>query len=138
MKVGVEVDIRQVSRLADGFPRATKAQLAEFTEKVGSKIEREAKVSMRANVAGPDQARSRTGNLARQIRFVRGGELSGAVKAFANYSRFVHGAPYHENRVKKGGGRRKENHFFTTALANADLFIKSETAKIIPGIIKRI
>lgn len=133
MKVEIDVDIRQVTKLAERFPQATKAQLADFTEKVGSKIEREAKVAMRANVAGPGQARSRTGNLVRQIRFVRGGEFSGAVKAFANYSGFVHGAPFHTNRKS-----RKENPFFTTAMGNSQLFITKETGRIVSGIMKRV
>lgn len=133
MKIDVELDIRAVTKLADRFPKATAAQLSEFTERVGSKIEREAKYAMRADVAGPNQARSRTGNLVRQIRFVRGGQFSGAVKSFANYSPFVHGAPFHSNKTA-----RKENPFFTTALGNAEMFIQAETKKIIPGIIKRI
>lgn len=133
MKVDVSVDVKEVTRLAERFPQATAAELSRFTERVGSKIEREAKYAMRADVAGPNRARSRTGNLVRQIRFVRGGPLAGAVRAFANYSGFVHGEPFHKNRTT-----RKENPFFTTALGNSELFIQKESSRLISGIMKRI
>lgn len=133
MKVDVEVDVWAVTKLAQRFPQATASQLADYTEKVGRKVEREAKYAMRADVAGPNQARSRTGNLVRQIRFHKGGRMGGAVRAHANYSKYVHGKPYYTNRRS-----RKENPFFTTALDNAQTFIERQNRDMLKNIIRRI
>lgn len=133
MKVDVTIDVAAVTKLANRFPRATADQIEVYTERVGRKLEREAKYAMRADQAGPNQARSRSGTLVRQIRFVKGGRLGGAVKAFAKYSQFVHGAPYHRNKRQ-----RKENPFFTTAQNASERFIEKENRNFLKNVIKRI
>lgn len=133
MKLDVELDVKAVTQLAKRFPQATAAQAEVYTERVGRKLEREAKYAMRADVAGPNQARSRTGNLVRQIRFHKGGRLGGVVKAHAKYSPYVHGAPFHRNRRS-----RKENPFFTTAQNASERFIAKENRDFLKNTIKRI
>lgn len=133
MKVDVEVDVAAITFFAKRFPQATAEELETYTERVGRKIEREAKYAMRADQAGPNQARSRTGNLVRNIMFKKGGMLGGVVKSFANYSKFVHGAPYHNN-----AGPRKENPFFTTAQDNSQRFIRKENQDLLKRITRRL
>lgn len=138
MKVDVEVDISGITSFAKRFSKATAEELGEYTERVGRKIEREAKYAMRADVAGPNQARSRTGNLVRQIHFKKGGLFGGVVKAFARYSGKVHGQPYDKARVNKDGRPRKTNPFFTTAVDRSDRFIQQENRALLKRIINRI
>lgn len=140
MKFTVAVDGKELVRLTERWPRASADAISTFTERVGRKVEREAKNAMRANVAGPGQARSRTGNLVRQIRFIHSGAggVSGVVKAFANYSKYVHGPPFHNFMGKRGGGIRKINPFFTSALANSDSYIEQQKAEIVRNIGRRV
>jgi hypothetical protein len=110
-------------KFAERYPVATGKALSEFSERVGAKVEREAKV----------EAPVVHGNLRRQIRFIKSSPIAGVVKSFANYSGFVHGAPYHQNRMK-----RKETPFLTTALGNSEAFIQTEARKIISNTLKNI
>lgn len=123
MNVAVSVDAKELIRLTKRFPRASAEALAVFTERVGRKVEREAKV----------EAPAVTGNLRRQIRFIQSSQMAGVVKSFANYSKYVHGAPFHKNMMK-----RKETPFLTMAMGNADAFIEAEKRKIITNISRKI
>ncbi len=124
MRIQVALDTMGVEKMLQAAPKEMNAAMQDLVEKVGRRIERQAKYEMRANVAGPDEARSRTGNLARQIRFVEGSQRNasriGVVKAFANYSGYVHGEPYYQPRVTRSGRMRKTNPFFTKADANTE------------------
>jgi len=123
MRITVSVDSSLLGKLVERFPKASAEALSEFTERVGYKVEREAK-------AGAPVVH---GNLRRQIRFIKSSQIAGVVKSFANYSGFVHGAPYHQNRMK-----RKETPFLTNALSTADSFIETERQKVVRNIIKNI
>lgn len=123
MRISVAVDSALLHRFANRFPGATAKAIGEFTERVGAKVEREAK-------AGAPVIH---GNLRRQIRFIKSSEIAGVVKSFANYSGFVHGAPYHENKMK-----RKETPFLTNAMSSSATFIETEKNKILKNIISNI
>lgn len=123
MNVSVSVDAKELLRLTERFPQASAEALDVFTERVGRKVEREAKF----------EAPKVTGNLARQIRFIKSAKIAGVVKSFANYSPYVHGAPFWKNR-----SMRKETPFLTMALGNAETFIEAEKAKIIKTINRNI
>ena len=123
MRISVSVDDAQLVRFAQRFPVASAKALQDFTDRVGFKVEREAKV----------EAPVVTGNLRRQIRFINSAGVAGVVKSFANYSGFVHGHPYYENRRK-----RKETPFLTMAMGNSQTFIDNERGKIIKNIINNI
>ena len=123
MRITVAIDSSLLGKFAERFPDATTKALSEFTERVGYKVEREAK-------AGAPVVH---GNLRRQIRFIKSSEIAGVVKSFANYSGFVHGEPFHVNRMK-----RKETPFLTNALSSADTFIETEKQKVVRNIIKSI
>lgn len=123
MKISVAVDASELARLADRFPKATADAIDIYTERVGYKIEREAKVA----------APAVTGNLRRQIRFIQSSKIAGVVKSFANYSGRVHGAPYYHNFRK-----RKETPFLSMALASSASFMASEQRKIITNISRRV
>jgi hypothetical protein len=123
MRASVKVDSTLLLKFVDRFPAASAKSISIFTERVGAKVEREAK-------AGAPVVH---GNLRRQIRFIKSSEIAGVVKSFANYSGFVHGAPFHENKRK-----RKETPFLTNALSSAESFIEQERGKVIKNIIKNI
>lgn len=123
MNVSVSVDAKELLRLTERFPKASAEALAVFTERVGRKVEREAKV----------EAPAVTGNLRRQIRFIKSSPIAGVVKSFANYSKYVHGAPFYNNQRK-----RKETPFLTMAMGNSDMFIEAEKKKIISTISRNI
>ena len=123
MRISVAVNSLVLERLAARFPAATAAASGEFAERVGAKVERDAK-------AGAPVVH---GNLRRQIRFIKSSPIAGVVKSFANYSGFVHGAPYYTNRRK-----RKETPFLTNALSSSRSFIDIERGKVIKNILKNI
>ncbi len=123
MRVGISVDGSLLASFVKGFPVATAKALGIYSERVGYKMEREAK----------HLAPVVHGNLRRQIRFIKSSEIAGVVKSFANYSGFVHGEPFHTNRT-----RRKETPFLTDALMRSESFIESERKKLYENIIKNI
>lgn len=123
MRASVSIDSTLLIKFADKFPAASAKALSIFTERVGAKVEREAK-------AGAPVVH---GNLRRQIRFIKSSEIAGVVKSFANYSGFVHGAPFHQNRTK-----RKETPFLTNALSSAESFVQVERGKVISNILKNL
>lgn len=123
MRISVAVDSLLLQKLVTRFPAASATALGEFTERVGAKVEREAKV--KAPVVH--------GNLRRQIRFIKSSPIAGVVKSFANYSGYVHGAPFYENKM-----RRKETPFLTDALSSSETFIDNEGKKLVRNIMKNI
>lgn len=127
MSIRIEVDAVVAKRALERLPDEIRDRKDDFIETVGRKLEREAKYAMRANVAGPNQARSRTGNLVRHIIFH---EPSRTVEAHASYSKYVHGAPFFTNRSP-----RKENPFFNTAMTRSEAFIKRKQRDFFNGIV---
>ena len=128
MNIAVKMDAKLVARMLERVPAELKAQSDVFIDRVGARLERNAKYAMKANVAGPKQARSRTGNLARHIFYH---EPSQQLEAHANYSKYVHGAPFY--KFKKP---RKTNPFFTTAITNTETFIKAEARAMLKRVVK--
>jgi len=129
MKIDVKMDVKVVERMLERIPKELKTGSDDFIEKVGRRIERNAKYAMKASAAGPGQARSDTGNLVRHIIFHK---PSQSVESHANYSKYVHGAPYYKFKM-----RRKVNPFFTTALDTSNAFINQEAYKMIRKVIKQ-
>lgn len=124
MDINIAVDTAKMTRLIGLYPRAAQIAIGMFSERTGRTIERNAK--KRAPVIH--------GNLRRSIFFVPNSPLGGArVHAYANYAKYVHGAPYHEN-----GRPRKETPFFTYALLDANGQIQQYARAIIPDIFKNI
>lgn len=138
MRIEVQVDSSSFDTLAKIAPREFRAGMSEYVERVGRKMEREAKYAMRADQAGPRQARSRTGNLARQIRFIHSRNDAGVVKAFANYSSIVHGPPFDRRRINKNGQMRKTNPFFTTASDKTNSFRDKAAHDMLRSVTKRL
>lgn len=130
MRISVSVDSLALTKFVAHFPVATAKALSEFTERVGAKVEREAKV--KAPVVH--------GNLRRQIRFVKSSEIAGVVKAFANYSGYVHGEPFYtfKSATTKSGRPRKITPFLTDALSSSETFIENEKNKLLRNIISDI
>lgn len=142
MRVELKVDSSSVEAMLKAYPREMGQALEEFVERQGRRIERASKQAMQLNNAGPNEARSRTGNLVRQIRFVTGSQLNGnftgVVKAFAPYSSFVHGPPYDQPRQNKNGRMRKTNPFFTKAKGVADSFRGQDAERMLKDATRRL
>ena len=130
MRISVSVDSLALTKFANHFPVATAKAISEFTERVGAKVEREAKV--KAPVVH--------GNLRRQIRFIKSSEVAGVVKSFANYSGFVHGEPFFtfKSTTTKSGRKRKITPFLTDAMSSSETFIETEKNKMLRNIISGI
>ena len=107
--IGVELDAGIAVRTTLLWPKSMKKKMGDAIERIGRKFERDAKV----------YAPIISGNLRRQIDFKRQG-MTGEVRAKANYSAFVHGAPYHN------GGFRRTTPFFTLARDNNRRFAQRE------------
>lgn len=116
MQVTISVDFRGVDRLVSRFPRATTHALNNFVERTGYTLEASSKRN------SPHV----TGTLKRMTRF---DPRSGVLTAGANYSKYVHGAPFYNNRT-----RRKETPFFTHALLDSRSAIKNHANSIIKDI----
>lgn len=130
MSISVSVDSKMLLKFAERFPNATAKALGDFTERVGAKVERQAK-------AGAPVVH---GNLRRQIRFIQSSPIAGVIKSFANYSKFVHGAPFYtfDSLTTKKGRARKITPFLTNALSSSETFIESERGKIFKNIISSL
>lgn len=130
MKASVSIDSTLLNRFITRFPGASAKAIGIFTERVGAKVEREAK-------AGAPVIH---GNLRRQIRFIKSSPIAGVVKAFANYSGYVHGEPFytHKSKTTKSGRPRKITPFLTNALSTSDSFIEMEAKRLLPNIIKNL
>lgn len=105
MRVEIKVDASTVETMLKAYPKEMGEALSEYVERGGRRIEAEAK----------RQAPAITGNLRRQIRFIHSSPFVGVVKAFANYSGFVHGEPYWTPKARKNGRMRRTTPFFTIA-----------------------
>lgn len=124
MDIQIAVDTKKIERLIGLYPRATQIAIGNFQERAGRAVERGAKKN--APVVH--------GNLRRSIFFVPNSPLGGArVHAYANYAKYVHGAPYYENQRP-----RKETPFFTYALLDAQGAIQQYARAIIPDIFKNV
>ena len=111
MKLTIEVEATVLTGYLKAYPQKLDANTKLFIDRVGYKLDAEAKRA----------APAITGNLRRNIIY-RNGELV----AHANYSGYVHGAPFHKNKMK-----RRETPFITKAIASSDTFIKSEAQAMI-------
>lgn len=111
MKLTIEVEAEVLTGFLRTYPQKVDANTKLFIDRVGYRLDAESKRA----------APAITGNLRRNIIY-RNGELV----AHANYSGYVHGAPFHKNRMK-----RRETPFITRAIANSDTFIKTEAAAMI-------
>ena len=124
MDIKIEADTKKLERLIGLYPRASQIAIGNFTERTGRTIERAAKRG--APVVH--------GNLRRSIFFVPSSPLGGArVHAYANYAKYVHGAPYCDNQIE-----RRETPFFTYALLDSRSAIEQFKRAIIPDIFKNI
>ena len=130
MRASVTIDSSLLTKFVKVFPAASQKALGDFTERVGAKVEREAK-------AGAPVIH---GNLRRQIRFIHSSPSEGVVKAFANYSGYVHGAPFYsfKSLTNKNGRPRKVTPFLTNALSTSETFIQTERNKIFKNIMNNI
>lgn len=118
MRIELDIDAVVLQSFLKRYPQATAASINLFKDRVGYTLENQAK----------KEAPAVTGNLRRQM-FYRPG--LGTLYSYAEYSRFVHGAPFHKNRT-----RRRETPFFTRAIRNKQTFIKEESRQILGRVLK--
>ena len=128
MKMTIDVEADAFKQMLVRYPRAMSESIGLFADRVGFSLERQAK----------KEAPAISGNLRRHIiyadktigQFMTNGE-HGVLTAHANYSQYVHGQPYHRNRM-----RRKETPFFTKALSSLETFIKQEAKDTIKRVLE--
>lgn len=128
MRMSVEVNADAFTDLLNRYPHAMSESIALFADRVGFSIEREAKRA----------APAISGNLRRNIiyadkaigAFMTNSEY-GAITAHANYSKYVHGQPFHKNRMK-----RRETPFFSNAISTLDTFIKNEAEATVKRVLQ--
>jgi len=128
MKMTIDVDAAVFKSMLERYPRAMSESIELFTDRVGFSIERQAK----------KEAPAITGNLRRNIIYadknigsMMQSGVYGEITAHANYSKYVHGQPFHNNRT-----RRKETPFFTNALDTLDTFIKREAKDAVKRVLE--
>jgi len=109
--ISINIDASETERMVRLYPKTSRQAISNTVERIGLRLEREAKV----------EAPYVTGNLRRQIRFIHSKTTAGVVKSNARYSKYVHGQPFYNNRIK-----RKETPFMTNALASQQFFIRDE------------
>lgn len=112
----IQVDDGKVASFLKDFPLEMKSSIELFKDRVGYKLDAESKRA----------APAITGNLRRNIIY-----MNGKLTAHANYSKYVHGSPFYQNRMK-----RKETPFITDAISNSDTFIKNEARAMIKRVVK--
>jgi hypothetical protein len=120
MRIEVSLDAVVFNAFLKRYPQEMTESINLFKDRVGYKLDAEAKRA----------APAVTGNLRRQIFYYRGAQGANLL-SYANYSPYVHGAPYYQNRIK-----RKETPFFTRALRNSKGFIKDEARAMIGRVLK--
>lgn len=128
MKMTIDVEADAFKSMLERYPRAMSESIGLFADRVGFSIEREAK----------KQAPAISGNLRRNIiyadktvaSFMTNSEY-GVITAHANYSKYVHGAPFYKNKMK-----RRETPFFTNAISSLDTFIKSEAKDAVKRVLE--
>lgn len=118
MKVTIDATIADAMRALDRVPANMKKESDVFIDRVGYKLEAESKRA--APVV--------SGNLRRSIIY---SERKQALDAHANYSKYVHGAPFYKNRMK-----RRETPFITTAIGNSTMFITQEARALLRRVIQ--
>lgn len=123
MRVAIGVDISGAVQAYTDFPKETAAEITKAIERIGRKVEREAKIDAPVD----------TGNLRRQITFIQSSPTGGVVLSRANYSPYVHGVPFHSSN-----GVRKVTPFLTSGLERSQQFIKREVDSIYPRVINRV
>ena len=116
ISLSIKVDSKDVVAFLTKFPIEMKSSVALFKDRVGYKLDAESKRA----------APAITGNLRRNIIY-----MNGALTAHAHYSKYVHGSPFYQNRMK-----RKETPFITSAITNSDTFIKDEARAMIERVIR--
>lgn len=115
ISLSVSVDAKQYAELMQKFPVEMATSIQVFKDRVGYKLDAESKRA----------APAITGNLRRNIIYI-----NGRLTAHAHYSKYVHGAPFYQNRMK-----RKETPFITDAISNSDTFIKNEAREMMRRVI---
>ena len=128
MKMDIDVDADVFQDMLRRYPREMSKSIELFADRVGFTIERQAK----------KEAPAISGNLRRNIiyadktigTFMRDSEY-GVITAHANYSKYVHGQPFHKNKM-----RRKETPFFTNAIATQETFIKKEAQDAVKRVLE--
>ncbi|MGX7894404.1 hypothetical protein [Tsuneonella sp. HG222] len=120
MRIELDLEAAVLSAFLKRYPQATAESINTFKDRVGYKLEAESKRN----------APAVTGNLRRQIFYYRG-KLGANLLSYAEYSPYVHGAPFYKNRTK-----RRETKFFTATLRDQRSFIKDEARAIIKRVLK--
>jgi hypothetical protein len=128
MKMDIDVSAVAFQDMLKRYPRAMSESIELFADRVGFTLENQAK----------KEAPAISGNLRRNIiyadktigGFLGDGEV-GTISAHANYSKYVHGKPFHQNRI-----RRRETPFFTNALAAKESFIKKEARDTVKRVLE--
>lgn len=128
MKLDITTNTAGLDDMLRQFPSDMRASMELFVDRVGYKLDNQAKKAapvitgnLRRNIQYSDRS---VGNM-----FTNG--VSGEVTAHAKYSKYVHGQPYYENKM-----RRKETPFFTNALATSETFIKNEAKAMVQRVLK--
>lgn len=120
MNISVNLDAVVLQALIKRYPQATADSINVFKDTVGYYLEGQSKKA----------APAITGNLRRQIFY--GGVTRGAVLySYAEYSKYVHGAPYYKNK-----GRRRETKFFSNTIKTSNSFIKKEAENIFKRVLQ--
>jgi hypothetical protein len=128
MKMDIDVDVAVFKDMLKRYPRAMSDSIELFADRVGFTLENQAK----------KEAPAISGNLRRNIiyadktigQFMSDAEY-GTISAHASYSKYVHGKPYHKNRIK-----RRETPFFTRALDAKQSFIKKEARDTVKRVLE--
>lgn len=146
MRFEIQVDTSKAEALAAKFPRAAEIATKNFVERVGFTIEAKAKKSapvitgyLRRSIAfvpsGGRTLANFTGSGRSQVnQTVEVSSNSAVVVAYANYAKYVHGAPFYTH--KRSGGRTTP--FFTYALFDSQSAIRTYQSAIIKDIAKNI
>lgn len=128
MKIDISLESDELQRFIKQYPQATADSIEVFSDRVGFTLEGQAK----------REAPAITGNLRRNIiyadRNVAGfmnNTVQGTLTSHARYSSYVHGHPFHKNKM-----RRRETPFFTNAIKAKETFIKDEARAIMGRVLK--
>lgn len=121
MRIELDVDAVVLKAFIKRYPQVMNASINDFKDKVGYKLK----------IHSSKEAPKVTQNLVRQIFYFRNSQGEAKLTSHANYSKYVHGAPYYQNRMK-----RRETPFFTRALTNSKGFIKDEARAMIKRVLK--
>lgn len=128
MKIDIDLKSDELDRFIRRYPQAMSKSIELFTDRVGFTLEGQSK----------REAPAISGNLRRNIIYAdstiagfMNNTVQGTLTAHANYSGFVHGAPFHKNKM-----RRRETPFFTNAIRAKESFIKDEAKAILTRVIK--